>query len=78
MVPTEGAVLLAQALRERGHSQADAERELELAQGGGYVNRLLSSERKPSLHLSVRIEEVYGVPASSWLRSTSTPSAPAA
>lgn len=75
MALSEGATLLAQALRARGHSQADACRELNV--DSGYLSRLVGGERTPSMKLSARIEELYAVPIAAWLRPASNPTAAA-
>lgn len=63
----EGARLFKLALEKRGHSQADAARELGL--DSGYMSRLVSGERSPSLKLSDRIFQAYGVPVGAWLQA---------
>ena len=76
MALTEGAALFAQALRTRGHTQADASRELEM--DSGHLSRLVGGERTPSMKLAKRIEEAYGVPIAAWTRPLASPTAPAA
>ncbi len=68
MAPNEGGEEFARVIEERKLSHIEVERALKLHEGGGYVGRLISGDRTPSLELSARIEDLYGVRSSSWLR----------
>ena len=61
---SEGSRLLWLALERLGHTQADAEAQLECAAGA--VNRLLYGDRKPGRALGDRIAERYGVQVRAW------------
>lgn len=61
---SRGAVLLARAMRIRGHNQTAVG--VAVGVGRNVVCRWLSGQRRAALEYAVRIERAYGVPVSSW------------
>ena len=66
---SRGAQLLNDALRARGMSFGELERELGIA--AGMVSRWLSGERRASLRHALHIETLLGVAAAEWLQPPS-------
>lgn len=60
-----GRERLAHTLAERGLSQQQLEKDLDVS--AGIVSRWLAGKRVPSLEMAMRMERELGVPAESWL-----------
>lgn len=61
---SRGAVLLARAMRARGHNQTAVG--VAVGVGRNVVCRWLSGQRRAALEYALRLERTYGIPVSSW------------
>jgi transcriptional regulator with XRE-family HTH domain len=66
-VPVDGVLELQAALQARGWTQNEFARQLGTT--SAVVSRWFTRSRKPGLDMALRIEAMFGIPASRWVDS---------